>query len=167
MNSHDAAARMVLAGSEHTALSNAHDLGRASADGTAEVTVLVRSRMSDAEMEQRLNAEESKPISERHYLSREELAEMRGASSEDIARIQSFAEQYHLEVVHVDAASRSVALKGKIADLEAAFGVELHTYEANGTVFRDHAGAVTLPSDVGSLVRGVLGLSTRPVAHPR
>jgi kumamolisin len=120
--------------------------------------------MTDADLDKLVNAESAKPIAERKYLTREQLADMRGATSDDVTKLEAFAGRYHLKVTGADRGARTVSLSGSIADLEAAFGVALHTYQSKGATFRDHVGSVTLPADIAPIVRGVFGLSTRPAA---
>jgi kumamolisin len=165
MQNQSSAARLTLSGSERPDLANFLDKGRADPQQTAQVTLHLKSKMSDAEMERFVNDLSAKPIAERHYLSREQLAEMRGASPEDIARVQAFASRYHLAVVETNPAARTVTVSGTLADLQAAFGVELHNYQGDGATFRDHNGSVSLPADVAPAIEGVLGLSTKPVAR--
>ena len=65
-----------------------------------------------------------------------------------------------------DDAARTVSLEGTLKDLEQAFGVELRNYEVDGHTFRAANGALRLPREIASAVTAVLGLDTRPVAHP-
>jgi kumamolisin len=125
----------------------------------------LRSKQRDEDRKQFIESLAAAPLSERKYLSREQLAEMRGASSEDIAHIEEFASRYALEVVSTDAAARTVTLRGKLNDLEKAFGVELHNYSDGAGLFRDYSGAISLPADMAPAVEAVLGLSTRPAAR--
>ena len=167
MQNQSTAARITLSGSDRPGLADARDQGPVDPNQTADVTLHLRSKMSDAEIEQFVNELSAKPVSERRYLSREELAELRGAAPADIARVTGFANRYDLKVTDTDAAARTVTIGGTMANLEAAFGVELHNYESAGTVFRDHSNSISLPADIAPVVVGVLGLNTRPIARPR
>ncbi len=85
----------------------------------------------------------------------------------DLAAVRAFAERHGLDVTHADAARRLVQLTGAAADLEKAFGTELHRYEKDGIVCRGRAGALNLPSDMVQRVDAVLGLDTSPIATPK
>ncbi|HXE15406.1 MAG TPA: protease pro-enzyme activation domain-containing protein [Bryobacteraceae bacterium] len=163
----DNGARVVLEESERPLASSFEDCGRVDPGETAEVTVYLRSKLPDVESGQRVNVLAAAPLSERQYLSREQLAEIRGASPEDIARVEAFAKSYGLEVAATDPAARTVALRGKLGNLEKAFGVELRNYRDGAALFRDYAGPISLPADVAPAVQAVLGLSTRAVARRR
>jgi kumamolisin len=162
-----AAARVVLAGSERSKPRNAKDLGPVDPNQEAEVTVHLISKMPENEIKELINDVSLKPPSERKYLTHEELAELRGATPENVGRVVEFAKHYSLAVVNQDAPSRTMTLKGKLADLEKAFGVELQNYSADGAIFRGRSGSISLPADVASAVAGVFGLDTRPVARPK
>lgn len=161
-----AAARVVLAGSERSGPANAQDLGPVNPGQEAEVTVHLRSKTPEGEIEQIVNDLSAKPPSERKYLTREELGGLRAPSPEDITRVEAFAKRSGLAVVNRDA-SWTMTLRGKLGDLEKAFGVALHDYSADGAVFRGRTGSISLPADVAPAVAGVFGLDTRPAARPR
>lgn len=159
--------RVPLSGSESKATLDARDLGPVDPAAEAEVTVVLCSQMSDRELDHALQASSTKPVSERKYLTREELARLRGAKAEDIQRVKSFAQEYHLTITQVDPASRTVKLRGTLADLQTAFGVELRKYEKEGTQFRSHRMPITLPDTLAGAVQAVLGLDDHPIAKPK
>lgn len=159
--------RIALPGSERQDVANANDQGSVDPDQEAEVTLNLRSRMPDDEFQKKVNALSMEPITSRKYLSREELSELRGANPEDIARVEAFANRHHLSVANSNPGARTITLRGKLGDLQNAFGVQLRRYEADGQQFRARRGAIYLPSDLASAVTGVFGLDTRPAAKPR
>ena len=159
--------RIVLEGSERPYSAALEDCGRVDPGETTEVTVYLRSKLPEPEAAHFVKSLTATPLSERQYLSREQLAERRGASPEDLARVKAFANHYGLEVVATDTAARTVTLRGKLEDIEKAFGVELRNYRDGAAQFRDYTGAISLPADIAPAVRAVLGLSTRPAARIR
>ncbi len=161
------AGRMMLAGSERAPVSNAEDRGPVDPDQQAEVTIYLKSKMPESEIEKLVYELSAKPVSERKYFSQEELAELRGASPESVTRVEAFAREYHLTIVRSDPASRSICLRGRLGDLQKAFGVELQNYQSGGTSFRARCGSISLPAEVASAIEGVFGLDTRPLARPR
>jgi kumamolisin len=94
-------------------------------------------------------------------LSREEFAATYGADPADLARVTAFAGAHGLEVVEADASRRTVRLAGRVADVSAAFGVDLHQEGA----YRVAANEPRLPEELQGIVEGVFGLDTRPVAR--
>src|SRR4051794_21611692 len=120
--------RVVLDGSEREPVRQAKDCGPVDPEHEAQITVQLRSRTPESEFQKAVEEISAQPIGERKYLSREELAKMRGADPADLARVEAFAKQNNLAVLASGADSRSVTLKGKLGDLQRAFGTELRCY---------------------------------------
>lgn len=153
-------------GSHRKPALNARDIGAVQKDKLADVTLRLRSRTSEKDIEQRVQDIATKPISERRYLTREELADLRGASPEDLAKIDAFAHDHNLTVVESSVPKRMVRLHGKLEDLQSAFGVKLRRYRTSNTEFRGRTGQVFVPAEISNIVEGVFGLDTRPAAKP-
>lgn len=160
-------ARVALAGSERSLPENAHDAGPVDPDQQAEVTIMLRSRTSDADMDRLVQSMSSQPPTSRQYLTRDQIAQLRGAGSDDIARIHEFCAAHHLTITNVNAGARTVMVSGKLKDLQQAFGVELRKYEGEGQTFRARSGPIQLPNELAGAVEGVFGLDTRPAADTR
>ena len=121
-----------------------------------EVTVRIRRKVS---IEHQLNKGKQ--------YSREEYANMFGASDEDIDKVEAFAHEHHLSVSEVDKGRRSVMLTGSVADFEVAFQVKLACYKnSDGHTFRGRSGEISIPAELGGLVDGVFGLDDRPHVRP-
>lgn len=95
------------------------------------------------------------------------LAERARRHAPDIDSIKFFALDQGLDVIEADARRRLVRLSGTAASMRAAFGADLHWFEAEGAKFRGYTGALHLRADIADVVESVLGLDTRPVAKPR
>ena len=105
---------------------------------------------------------------QRTYVTRGEFARTAGAPPADVASVQAFAAARGLTVVSVNAGRHTVELSGTAQAISAAFGVILKRYRHKGKVYRGIAGAkgVLVPTALGSIVQGVLGLENFPVARP-
>jgi kumamolisin len=102
------------------------------------------------------------PIAKKKYLTREELEKQHGAHPDDLDKVEHFAQEHDLTVVHRSASERSIVLKGKLGDLLAAFHADVQRYHhANGT-YRGRTGEITLPEELSKIVTGVFGFDTRP-----
>ena len=159
--------RVALEGSERSLPQQATDKGPVDPNQKAEVTIVLRSRTPDSEMGHMLRKIAAQPIGRRQYLTREELGDIRGAESSDVARVEQFAAAHHLTVTRLDRAARTVSVEGSLKHLQQAFGVELRQYERDGHTFRARNGTIQLPNDIASAVEAVLGLDTRPAANTR
>src|SRR5579884_3152247 len=157
--------RVPVPGSEREPLPGARVVGPARSDEQIQVTVLVR-RREPPDPRAAAAATEAVPPRARRYLTRAELAATRGASPDDLARIEAFARANGLDVVEVNAARRSVVLAGTVAQMSRAFGVQLLLYEYPGGVYRGRSGPVVVPADLAPVVEGVFGLDDRPQASP-
>jgi kumamolisin len=89
-----------------------------------------------------------------------------GASADDVRVVEDFAHEHGLTVLEVDAAGRSVHLRGPAAAMQQAFGVELQLAELDGRRFRHRQGAVHIPDELRDVITGVYGLDDRPQARP-
>lgn len=133
----------------------------ASATGTpdpgeiAQLTVIVRRRNP-------LPAPGSGPA-----VSREQFAEMYGASPGDIQKVAAFAGEEGLTVVSSDAARRTVVVSGTLADLTRAFGAQVNLYQQGGRTFRGRSGPLAIPADLEGVIEGVFGFDQRPQARTR
>jgi kumamolisin len=107
------------------------------------------------------------PVDVTVVLRRAEPRPGAGADPGDVRAVEDFAHRYGLAVSTVDSRARSVGLLGTVAQMNAAFGVNLGEYAAGDTTYRGREGSVLLPADLAHRVVAVLGLDERPqaVAH--
>jgi kumamolisin len=114
-----------LPGSKRTLLANSRPAGPIDSSEIASVTVRVRSAGDPAALAKKAYDLASTPMAARRYLTHEELEQRHGAAKEDLDKIEHFAQEHDLTVVHRSAAERSVVLKGKLGDLLAAFHADV------------------------------------------
>src|SRR5438128_1251354 len=101
--------RVPLIRSQRAPVEGAQDVGAAHPNERVEVTVELRPRSA---MEARLADTMIRPVQERQYLSRDELADARGADPADVAKVENFAHQYGLTVVQPSPGPRNLLLAG-------------------------------------------------------
>jgi kumamolisin len=70
-----------------------------------------------------------------------------------------------MQVESADAATRTVTVRGTVAQAKAAFWVSLGRYETGDLGYRGREGAVHVPADLVDVVQAVLGLDNRPQAR--
>ena len=148
-------------GSERSPLEGSRSVGAADPKERIEVTVVLR-RGPSADGKAAQKAMSGGSIKKRAYLTREQLEAAQGASAEDIARVEAFAQEHGLDVVQASRARRSVVLSGTVGAFSTAFGVTLTRYEHPGGTYRGRTGAVQFPEELGPVVQAVLGLDDRP-----
>ena len=140
----------------------AERLGPADPEQVGEVSVYLR-RPGPAEREG--TRPMATPATGTAHLTRPELR-TRGADPDDVAAVERVAAEYGLEVVASLPERFTVQLRGTVAALSAAFGVELSTYRSPAGEFRGREGMVAVPAELGPIVTAVLGLDDRPAARP-
>jgi kumamolisin len=157
-------AKILLKGSERSAMPGARVLAPANPAERLEVSVLIRRRGQQA-LQSRVAALASGKRGS--HLSREEFARDHGADPSDIAKVRSFAEAQGIKVLQEDTARRTVVLSGTVAQFSAALGVQLHQMSHAGGTYRGRTGGIYLPAEWDGVVQAILGLDNRPQARPR
>jgi kumamolisin len=149
---------LPVEGSDRTPLPGAERVGPA--DPRQRVTVSVRLRRRP----------DAPPLPHTRrgtgHLPRERFAALFGADPADIDQVAAFARQHGLDVGETSIARRTVQLTGTVAQLQAAFAVELGDYRAGQTSYRGREGHLHLPAGLLPIVEGVFGLDDRPQARP-
>lgn len=131
-----------------------------------EVMLKLRPRPRTKAVRGRLAALRDAPPNERAYLSRADHEEIFGARPGDVGAVEAFAARYGLAVVSRHLASRTIRLRGRVDQVQRAFGVRLRSVRVAGVRGHAHREEVRLPRGVASAVRAVLGLDTRPLLRP-
>jgi kumamolisin len=156
--------KILLKGSERSAVPGARVVAPANPAERLEVSVLVRRRGKQA-----LQSRLASVLADRKtpYLTRAEFAREHGADPQDVAKVRAFAEAQGLSVLQEHAARRTVILSGTVAQFCAAFGVQLHQMSHAGGTYRGRTGGIYLPTEWDGVVEAILGLDNRPQARPR
>ncbi|HEY2029333.1 MAG TPA: protease pro-enzyme activation domain-containing protein [Myxococcales bacterium] len=160
---------------QRTALPSAHpaaatrELGRMSAERTINGMSLVFSRSPQQEEELRtLIAQQHDPSSPlyRQWLTPQSFAARFGVAPEDVAAAQAWlsAKGFTIDSAGAD----RIRFSGTVAQIEAAFGTEMHVYaHGEGTAFAPSE-ALSIPAALATVVKGITNLSSfRPRAHHR
>jgi kumamolisin len=149
-----------LPGSRHSAPWRMEPIGRVPEGEPITVSVYLKDRSADPLLS-------GAPVGGQFH----NRAALRQARQEehggDVTAVQAFAVAHGLTVSVADPTRRLVQLIGKSADIEKAFGTELHHYEHNGQVCRGRSGALHLPTHLVGRIDAVLGLDTSPIATPK
>ncbi len=145
--------RATIPGSEKTLPSGAQPAGTPDPDARLDVTLRLRPRSS------------IQPRATGTAMTRAQFAESYGARDTDLAQVEAFAHDHHLTVLEASAERRTVIVQGRLADIEAAFGVQLELYTWHDASFRGRSGTVSVPAHLADVIEGVFGLDDRPQAR--
>ena len=155
--------RIKLPGSVRKAMTGAKAGKAVDAAELIEVTVRVRGR-AEASADELMRLGARKPA-ERQSMSREQFAARYGADPADMAKVEGFAHEHGLAVSTSNAAQRTLRLRGSVASMSQAFGVELRHYAKSGQEpYRGRTGSIYVPKELEGIIVGVHGLDNRPVA---
>jgi kumamolisin len=154
--------RVALPGSERSPLKGSQAVGPVDPDERIEVSVYLRAPVG-SDLATDVN---ERAVRQQKPLSREEYANRYSASAEDIAQIEQFAREHHLDIVETNAARRVVILSGTVDAISAAFGVQLQQHVYQDNTYRARTGTLSVPAELVSLITGVFGIDNRPQARP-
>src|SRR5262249_18835384 len=143
-------------------LPNSRPAGAVDTSEIVSVTVRVRAGGSADALAKKKSELASQPLADRKYLTREELAALQGARHEELDKVEQFAQQHDLVVVHRSAAERSIVLKGRFGDILAAFPADVHIYHHARGTYRGRKGEIKIPAELDGIITGVFGLDSRP-----
>jgi hypothetical protein len=152
----------VLAHSRSPRVRTADDLGAVPADMPAPGITLAfrRTTSQEAELQQLLVQLQTPGSPQFHrWLTPEDFAARFGVAEADITAVENWLTD---EGFHVDSVSRSrdhITFSGAAAQVQRAFGVELHHYRVDGAVHFAPASDLMLPAELGAMTAAVLHLS--------
>jgi subtilase family serine protease len=154
--------RAVLSESRTPRVGGAQDLGPVSPAMTVPGITLVfrRSPTQEAALQDLLAAQQNLASPQYHqWLTPETFAARFGVADQDIATAESWliSQGFHIEEV---ARSRDrISFSGSAAQVQTAFGAELHRYRTKGELHFGPVSDLTLPTGLASVTAAVLHLS--------
>jgi kumamolisin len=151
-----------LPGSRRLLLPNSRPAGPIDPSEIDSITVRVRPAGDAGSLEKKVYEDSQKPLKDRTYLTRADLASKHGASAADLDLVEQWAQQHNLVVAHRSAAERSIVLKGRLGDLLNAFPADVQIYHHSNGTYRGRKGEISIPQNLEKVVTGVFGFDTRP-----
>lgn len=155
-------ARVVLSESRNPRVDTAQDLGPVSPDmGVPGITLVFRrSAMQEAALEPLLAAQQDPASSLYHrWLSPESFAARFGVADSDIVAAEGWLVSHGFRIDNVARSRDRITFSGTAAQVQAAFGAELHHYRAEGELHFAPASDLTLPAELASVISAVLHIS--------
>ena len=157
--------RVPVSGSERLVPVDAR-IGDVDPQADVELTVYVRPR---APVDW-VDAESARAPALRRLATREDWADMHGASDEDLRAVASFATDAGFTVTDLDSARRAVHLSGPLSAAVDAFEATIegrYRPADGGAEYRGRSGALSVPAGLGNVVTGVFGIDDRPQGRPQ
>ncbi|MEM7159209.1 MAG: S53 family peptidase [Myxococcota bacterium] len=158
--------RVPLPGSAHKDLS---PLEVESNEGfgslTFDIDLLLRPRSGESPAEAAAKLDDV-PLHERQYLTHDEVEARYGADPADVAKLQRFADEFGLKLIHAKLEERRVRVEGTVSAYGKAFRAQLREFRDEGGSFISHVEPLEVPSYLGGIVERVLGLHGKPAIEP-
>jgi kumamolisin len=133
-------------------------IGPTDADSEMTVTIMVRSKASEKQINETLAAVISHRLKP---MSAKEFNEKFGADRQSVERVKKFAADNGLTVTETNLDSGRLVIKGKVKNIGDAFQVKLNDYQCGDDVVRERTGTVSVPAEIGTDVQAVLGLDSK------
>jgi len=102
----------------------------------------------------------------RQFLKHSQIAARFYPTTEEAKTVQQFFESNSLKVVRVGPDNFYVRARGTVADVEAAFHVQLNHYQVRDNVLRANASDPYVDGAAAPLVRAISGLDSGQFEHP-
>jgi subtilase family serine protease len=165
----DDATRTVVPGSRPGQARFGVDAGRMAATTPIENASIVLSRSAAQQTAlDALTAAQQNPSSPafHQWLSADEFAAQFGASSSDLAKVQSWLERLGLGNIQISRNRSILTFSGTVGQIEAAFGTEMHRYTIGNETHFAPSTDLSVPAAMASAVLSVGNLSDfRPHSH--
>lgn len=165
-------AYVAIPGSERRPSKTARLIGPADPNEVFDVSIMIRRRLDGASLPD-FDYFLSTPPAQRQRMPDDKFAAKFGAAQADIDKVIAFAQDHGLIIIETSAVRRMVVVRGTVAQMSAAFAVELARYEhevelgrkrrRQTETYRGRDGVVSVPSTLAGVVVGVFGLDNRRI----
>lgn len=156
------AARTVLVGSRAVQAQGSQDLGAVPPETTIPGITLVfkRSQAQEDALRELLAAQQNAASPLYHqWLTPDTFAARFGIAEEDIATTEAWLQSHGFKIESTASSRDRITFSGNAAQVQAAFGTELHYYRMEGERHFAPKTDLTLPAELGSMTAAVLHLS--------
>ncbi len=179
----DSSQMIPLAKSHHPQAQAQYDLGTADPSlSLSYITLLMApSPIQQKELNRLLLQQQNRSSPLYHkWLTPQQFADRFGLSQNDLNKVTGWLKAEGFQILSVGGGRNSVIFSGTAAQVQHAFGSEIHNYKVNGETHIANSAPVTIPAALDGIVSSVMGLhdfrpqpsyrtrgvSSRPNAHP-
>ncbi len=149
---------MVLPGSTPRLVTQSQDLGPEDPGKQITVSILLKrhNEVAFRELEKELYTPGSSNY--QRWLTSEQYAAMFGPSAAEASAVSAFLKSQNLYVTETDKYNQFVTARGRVADVERAFHVQIDRFSWNGKTYYANSTDAALEGSTGALTLAVLGL---------
>ncbi|HET6506253.1 MAG TPA: S53 family peptidase [Baekduia sp.] len=165
------AGRATIDGSAPSWAQPGRDQGAADNGSPVDIKVYLPLRDADTALAMVHDVSDPQSAAYGQYLSPQDFRSRFAPSDADVAQVERFLKGAGLSVGDVPANHTSIAASGSLAQVEQAFGVDVHRYAYRGKVLNAPTAPLTIPSALQGKVLAVSGVDqsgalTRPASVP-
>ena len=154
--------RVALPGHVHPKATPASDRGRVAPSlQLSYVTLTLKPSAAQKADLANLLAEQQSPSSPnyRHWLTPQQYADRFGVSPQNMNQITQWLQSQGLSIVNIAQGRNWIAVSGPAAQIETAFGTEIHQYVVDGETHFANATNPSVPAAIGGMVLSIRGLN--------
>jgi subtilase family serine protease len=124
------------------------------------ITLLMAPSASQQKALNQLLAQQQDPKSPNYHkwLSPQQYADRFGLSQNDLNKITTWLRSQGFQILSTGGGRNSVAFSGTVAEVQRAFGTEIHSYKVNGEEHFANSTPLRIPSALDGIVTTVIGL---------
>lgn len=164
-------ARATLDGSAPRWAQPARDQGAADDSSPVDIKVYLPLRDADTALAMVRDVTDPKSAGYGQYLSPQDFRSRFAPTAADVAQVEQFLKDAGLTIGDVPDNHHSIAASGTLAQVEQAFGVDVHKYAYRGKVLNAPTGQLTIPAALQGKVLAVSGVDqsgalTQPARVP-
>src|ERR1700677_841812 len=136
------------------------------------VTLVISPSASQQQALQQLLAQQQDPksVNYHQWLTPQQYADRFGLSQNDVNKITAWLKSQGFAILSVGGGRNAVAFSGTAAQIQRAFGSEIHNYNVDGKLHFANSTPLTIPSALNGIVTGVIGVHNcgpRPAKQKR
>jgi subtilase family serine protease len=136
------------------------------------VTLLMAPSPSQQKALDQLLAQQQNPTSPNYHkwLTPQQFADRFGLSQSDVNKVTVWLKSEGFQILSVGGGRNSVSFGGTAAQVQGAFGTEIHNYKVNGEEHFANSTPLMIPSALNGIVRSVIGVHSflpRPASQKR
>ena len=159
----DVRQRVQVASAVPARVARATDLGRA--DASLPIRDLLVAIQLSADQQQALDSfledvHNASSPQYRQWLTPEQFGARFGVADADLAAVEAWLSASGLQISEVAKSRSWIRVSGTAAQVEAAFGTELHQYSLNGKTEYSASKSISVPAALSPVVAGVVSLSS-------
>jgi subtilase family serine protease len=169
----DVSKRTPLAKSLHPKAQPQYDIG--AVDPSMKLTYMTvlttPSASQQKALDQLLAQQQDRSSSNYHkWLTPQQFAVRFGLSQNDLNKVTAWLTSEGLQILSIGGGRNSVSFSGTAAEVQRAFGTEIHNYRVNGEVHFANSTPLLVPTALNGVVRSVMGVHSflpRPASKMR